>query len=1208
MHAVRNTCRPKHQVLILKCYPKFQKNNVEVKPNGSELSYLLYYASTRRSKLQKVGDFLDKRTASDVWNNRIGNVQVTLQIVKALIEKTPRDLPLYAAAVVRILRTILRSDDVTMVELSVPTFETFASHQDPATLAADQDYIRQYEDIVRHYAACADRDTPIQTKAPLTPPVAVRFRKAGLQAIKSVASSEALNSETGRQLAVIVPVILQNVYADRGHHLRLLEEREEEQEEQEKEAAYRRRQSISTVRTVDQGDNDAADAVAAAGTTEDADKMAEEEVGVIALQCLRQIFRAVNRSQIRLATSAALSFIAKRIRLHEHFPPENPENGHLAAGDSWPTVLFGMMSEWAPVQDRFIILVTLTETLIRSPVEEAVLETQLVVAKIVGWLLSSPINFIGLSVMDVLIGLVRHTLILLQLGDGNIPLKTQTVESITDGVAESKEASAISSLVHSVSKEIVRTPSNTRFELLDELQRCMANLATHIYYTDQISDMMYAILARLKPNPASDVPSTAAAIENPAKAADTLAESANIQEKPHTANFFSFDTARLRALFVVKDILVIANSKGDKGVSSAVGRSPVPVSVWAGTQWLLRDPSWDVRKAYVDALLYWLNRELKKSDLRIPEAATDGSGDEKKESGKTGGALTKHAISNASSVRNRSPKRRRRSRSVYLQLLHLAIYENAHQFASSESDILLLHLLLHALIFKLGVNSIRSGLPMIMRLQEDIQTVDDPNEKVNIGSLVHGYLWTLSLAMDFETSSAGREIHAEIARRNSKGMWLKSIRVPPIALDRIPPPAESAPGNQSQGGKLPSETVMTEALRPFDARVALVDRIAEGYESSLSSPPSSPPGSPPRQYSVPKLTTTTSFSSSSPPQIRGGDIGSGGKGTSSAMSQPVQLPLAVKDQLLSDWTKEACVAATAPHDGSRSASLSGSRTQGSASGSRAGGGLLGVSIPGGITGGTTTVPGAGAGTATARRSHSRSRPASAAAYSPRRTSASATPLSSSSVRSAVRVEDLKRALSSSSLNTPRPIFSSHSHRRGGTGPGAWRPLSSAAESVDGLGSGTASGGFGDAPGSSAPNGSSSAPTSPTSPSSPTSQTHAAAAASAARSPGAVPPVPPLPAGLAPSAASAAGATRAVSAGTGKSVVVGQGNGSVRGRKGGSWRVGAGGGGGGGATAGGRPDFSGLLDAIDVGDSSGSEERSLSGGGVGGLKGPGSPPY
>ena len=72
MNAVRQRCRPKHQVLILKCYPRFQKNVQEVKPNPSELSYLLYYTSSRRSKLQKVGAFLERKAASDVAKNRLG--------------------------------------------------------------------------------------------------------------------------------------------------------------------------------------------------------------------------------------------------------------------------------------------------------------------------------------------------------------------------------------------------------------------------------------------------------------------------------------------------------------------------------------------------------------------------------------------------------------------------------------------------------------------------------------------------------------------------------------------------------------------------------------------------------------------------------------------------------------------------------------------------------------------------------------------------------------------------------------------------------------------------------------------------------------------------------------------------------------------------------------------------------------------------------
>jgi len=92
MNAARQACRPKHQVLVLKCYPKFQKNNTDVKANSSELSYLLYYASTRRSKLQKVGDFLDKRTTADVWKNRVGYVYLhncPMHSLAVLVKRLP---------------------------------------------------------------------------------------------------------------------------------------------------------------------------------------------------------------------------------------------------------------------------------------------------------------------------------------------------------------------------------------------------------------------------------------------------------------------------------------------------------------------------------------------------------------------------------------------------------------------------------------------------------------------------------------------------------------------------------------------------------------------------------------------------------------------------------------------------------------------------------------------------------------------------------------------------------------------------------------------------------------------------------------------------------------------------------------------------------------------------------------------------------------
>lgn len=66
--------RPKHQKLILQCYPPGR--GADKQPNPSELSYLLYYASTRRSKLTKVGLFLETKTSSDVYKGRAGYVHI----------------------------------------------------------------------------------------------------------------------------------------------------------------------------------------------------------------------------------------------------------------------------------------------------------------------------------------------------------------------------------------------------------------------------------------------------------------------------------------------------------------------------------------------------------------------------------------------------------------------------------------------------------------------------------------------------------------------------------------------------------------------------------------------------------------------------------------------------------------------------------------------------------------------------------------------------------------------------------------------------------------------------------------------------------------------------------------------------------------------------------------------------------------------------
>ncbi|KAF7508915.1 hypothetical protein GJ744_008624 [Endocarpon pusillum] len=992
MNAVRQKCRPKHQVLVLKCYPRFQKNVQEVKPNSSELSYLLYYASTRRSKLQKVGSFLEKRTASDVWKQRLGNVQVTLQILSALMEKAPRDLPLYSDSVLTILETVLKSKDINMIEESLATFETYCKYQDASSLASDQYRSQQYQNIVSMYAEFASNNFPSSLKQKPNKPTAMRWKTAGLRAIRSVVGAEALGTDGTTQLSIVMPAILDNLYTGNDDILASLQEKAQTGEKADVENARKRRMSFATVTTVDTVEGNPA---SASETTADADKAAEDEVRVLAVRCLKQIFAAgtgSNRGQVRLAMNLTLKFITARDSPAPALPGSTPASGGRG---NWATSLVETIARWTPVQDRFIIVITAVDALVKSPIEESKLKQQLTLATAIDWLLSSSINLIGLSVMDVLLGFLQHVLLLLQPGgrDSRITPHSQQTGALNSHPTINPEK--VEERGHTTN---VITPPPVRQELLVRLQRCIGDLATHIYYTDQIADMMAAILARLKPPLHPDLSSIAAAIENPVGAANAIANSVDLQEDALTDGFFSFATARLNALRAVKNILLVANMRKSVTGAAAEARSRVGVQVWEGTQWLLRDEDREVRVAYVDALLTWLQHETNRSDLLLPQEGPRKPKSVAKKGRDENGEpkLARRAVSSASRKENKTAK------SNFLRLLHLAIYDNAIKSVQSDSDILLLHLLLTNLTEKLGVNAVRHGLPMMARLQDDLVSGDkfeDARCRINAGSLVHGYFWALSEKFDFETSRVGQELHAEISRRKKNGFWLDKVRLPALPLDQI----ITSTAALTDKGTLVSD-MSSKSLKPYSSRVNMVEEICTFYNESLRAPTTSPPSSPGRVFSVPALSFGYGFGLNPGPKPSPED----------------QLPPKVKEELLAEWSKESVIAAV---EKEHADSLSGSKTGTGTGSATAGRNFLTVDAVNGLGRGAAS-PG-GNDSPTRVVSDSGGPRMSALSYAlngglghlqrlrgPGTDDGSPTPLTASSSRdSTVRVTELKRALS-----------------------------------------------------------------------------------------------------------------------------------------------------------------------------------------------------
>ncbi|KAI1181236.1 hypothetical protein F4777DRAFT_585156 [Nemania sp. FL0916] len=861
MNAIQQKCRPKHQVLVLKCYPRTTKGAVDIKPNSSELSYLLFYATSRRSKIQKIGQFLEKKTASDVWRLRIGNVQVTLQILAALIEKSPKDLPLFAQNVLKILTLILRSNNITMVEASLPTFETFCEHHDVSSLFADQAYLHQYEEVVRVYATCAStRTTP--GKGTPSKSVALRWRNAGLGAIKSIATSDTLSSVSGRQLDVLVPIILENLWTNDEDFLDILRQRAEMEQKEDSNGVLRRRTSVSTVRTAETGGD--VNPIAISGTSGDIDKLAEEDTGVSAIQCLKQIFIIPNRAQLHGATTALLKFVRERIAQKETVL--KTQSDHQRDG-GWAIKIFDFVTRWAPVQDRYVIMVTAMDAMLRTAPTTENMEEQTVLAAIVRSLLRSDINLIGLSVIDVLLGLIQH-------------LK-RTLRQCTSA---SRDDAPVTSIQEQLSQE--------QNDLLHLIQQCMGNLATHIYYADQISDMISTILLQLKPHPKA--PEFVAA-DKPGNLVGPAGSTGNVSEEQFQLdNYFANELGKALALQAVRLILTIANPKTKLSGNISLRRNKVPMEVWEGTQWLLRDPHVQVREAYIFALITWLDRETTRTDLKArDESAHDSSKANNREILSSNGG--RRAISSAS---NRE-KATRQPRSYFLLLLHLAIYDGALQYIESDTDVVLLHILLARLVTRLGVNAARFGVPMIFRLQEDIQEVETPHAKVRLGCLCHGYFWAMSEQFDFESSVTGRAIQSEIARRRSKSFWVEGVHVPTPALDSF-----GTPGLFSAQRKMSTQEIETEALLPFDDRLTMVECVCTNYRVGTTSPTASPAASPGRGFSTPILASTIS--------------------TLSPLGQPEELPAKFREEMLMEWTREAAIATI--QEGSKSASLSGSKT------------------------------------------------------------------------------------------------------------------------------------------------------------------------------------------------------------------------------------------------------------------------------------------
>lgn len=169
---------PKHQKLILQCYPPGKAT--DKKPNPLELLYLLYYASTRRVKLDKVVVFLEHKTRQDAKAGRVGNLHVTCALVLALIDKCSENLNSFAQKVIVILGTINALGDLPLCRSVVATYAVLCARLDGALFSGDQGFV----DAFSAFSASLIKTGQLQLVA--QKPSAGEWRLLALQALRHV--------------------------------------------------------------------------------------------------------------------------------------------------------------------------------------------------------------------------------------------------------------------------------------------------------------------------------------------------------------------------------------------------------------------------------------------------------------------------------------------------------------------------------------------------------------------------------------------------------------------------------------------------------------------------------------------------------------------------------------------------------------------------------------------------------------------------------------------------------------------------------------------------------------------------------------------------------------------------------------------------------------------------------------------------------------
>ncbi|TKY86465.1 hypothetical protein EX895_004614 [Sporisorium graminicola] len=455
-------CIPKsnHKKLVDDCYPApkaLVTSAPEYRPNSNELGRLTYYAQNKPAKLTKVSTLLDSKAQADARaakgsgpaaDKGKAGLLITLAIIKNLLTECKSSFNYFIKPAQSIIATALdaaqptpaRPRDLEISARAASAFYALASFLDPATTSVDDSFHR----LVKSFATLA-------VERPIGPDPSLgedaeqrnRTRLIGLGALAGAVASDAIYSSNSKQLiSLLTPALVENT---KGNRVTLDWLRSEAKKATDGEPSYsefniskkplaiRRTRSISAHVAGEKGPS-------------------SEDVISAAIGTLRGLLRHADAVQVQSVVQNVITWLDNKSALSVPSPTDRRQMTSQWDDAPWCCWLAESLCSWTSLQYRFVVLDTLVDHLVENCEGKATAKHASLI-EMSRTILTGQLSLIGLSTSDTLSNLTALA--------------------------------------------VRRVYKDTRDSLLPPLVDCISGLGTHVYYADQINDIVEEISGRI---------------------------------------------------------------------------------------------------------------------------------------------------------------------------------------------------------------------------------------------------------------------------------------------------------------------------------------------------------------------------------------------------------------------------------------------------------------------------------------------------------------------------------------------------------------------------------------------------------------------------------------------------------------------------------------------------------------------------------------